>query len=58
MLALKENQGNLYREVQSLFAYAEETEFRQVEHDTPRTASNGHGRIEYGSAARSVSLNS
>lgn len=46
VLALKANQGNLYTEVADLFAYAEEIEYRDVEHDFQQTVSKGHGRIE------------
>ena len=48
VLALKANQGNLYREVADLFAYAESTGFRDVGHDLHRTVSKGHGGIEVG----------
>lgn len=44
MLALKENQGGLYDDVQELFNYAEETEFADC--DYHRTIDKGHGRIE------------
>jgi len=46
VLALKANQGNLFREVADLFAYAEEIGFRDVEHDFHQTVDKGHGRIE------------
>lgn len=46
LLALKENQGNLYHEVAGLFEYATEIGFRDVEHDVRRTINKGHGRIE------------
>ena len=46
MMALKANQGNLYREVADLFAYAEDIEFHDVQHDFQRTVNKGHGRIE------------
>lgn len=46
LLALKENQGNLYHEAVGLFDYATETGFRDVEHDVHRTVNKGHGRIE------------
>jgi predicted transposase YbfD/YdcC len=46
VLALKANQGNLYTEVADLFAYAEEIEYRDVEHDFHQTVSKDHGRIE------------
>ena len=44
ILALKENQGNLYEDVQELFRYAEETEF--VDCDYHKTVEKGHGRID------------
>jgi predicted transposase YbfD/YdcC len=43
-LALKENQGGLYEDVQELFSYAEETEFADC--DYHKTVEKGHGRIE------------
>ncbi len=46
LLALKENQSNLYGEVAGLFDYALESGFRDVEHDAHRTINKGHGRIE------------
>lgn len=46
MLALKGNQEKLYEEVQSLFGYATESEFRDVKHDFCQTTDKGHGRIE------------
>jgi predicted transposase YbfD/YdcC len=44
VLALKENQGNLYEDVQALFSYAEETEF--VDCDYYKTIEKGHGRTD------------
>ena len=44
VLALKENQGNLYDDVQVLFNYAEETEF--VDCDYHKTVEKSHGRID------------
>jgi predicted transposase YbfD/YdcC len=46
VLALKSNQGNLFTEVADLFDYAQEINFREVEHDFHQTVSKGHGRIE------------
>jgi predicted transposase YbfD/YdcC len=43
-LALKENQGGLYEDVQELFSYAEETEFADC--DYHKTVEKDHGRIE------------
>lgn len=44
VLALKENQGNLYQAVKDLFEYAQETAF--VDCDYHQTIDKGHGRIE------------
>jgi len=44
VLALKENQGGLYDDVQELFSYAEETAFADC--DYHKTVEKGHGRIE------------
>ena len=46
VLALKGNQGTLHNEVQDLFTYARETNFRDIAHDFDQTIDNGHGRIE------------
>ena len=43
-LALKENQGGLYEDVQELFSYAEETEFADC--DYHKTVEKAHGRID------------
>jgi len=44
VLALKANQGTLHHDVQSLFVYAEETDFADC--DYHKTVGKGHGRIE------------
>jgi predicted transposase YbfD/YdcC len=44
VLALKENQGNLYDDAQVLFSYAEETDF--VDCDYHKTVEKGHGRVD------------
>jgi predicted transposase YbfD/YdcC len=44
VLALKENQGGLYDDVQELFNYAEETKFADC--DYHKTVDKDHGRIE------------
>ncbi|MCP4456786.1 MAG: ISAs1 family transposase, partial [Cytophagales bacterium] len=44
VLALKENQGGLYNDVEELFSYAEETSFADC--DYHKTINKGHGRIE------------
>lgn len=46
VLALKGNQGTLHQDVQSLFDYAFEKEFQDIEHDTYQTVDKGHGRLE------------
>ncbi len=46
VLALKENQGTLYRDVEELFADARQAALREVRHDFHQTVNKGHGRIE------------
>lgn len=46
VLALKGNQGTLHRDVQDLFAYAQETNFKDIAHDFHQTVEKDHGRIE------------
>jgi len=46
VLALKGNQGTLHQDVRSLFDYAFEKEFQDIEHDTHQTVDKGHGRLE------------
>ncbi len=46
ILALKENQGQLYEDVNALFAGAQEVSFLDVEHTHTRTTHKNHGRIE------------
>ena len=46
MLALKENQGQLYEDVRDLFEGAEEFDFEGVPHDYATTLNKEHGRIE------------
>ncbi|GAC1645113.1 MAG: ISAs1-like element ISEc1 family transposase [Chloroflexota bacterium] len=46
VLALKGNQGTLLRDVESLFAHARATNFREVTHSVAETVNKGHGRIE------------
>ena len=46
LLAVKENQGRLYRDVQDLFEGAEEAGYDGVPHDYATTLNKGHGRIE------------
>jgi predicted transposase YbfD/YdcC len=46
VLALKENQGTLYADVQELFLAGLEDDFVGLEHHTYHTAEEGHGRVE------------
>jgi predicted transposase YbfD/YdcC len=46
VLAVKENQGRLYEDIQELFAGAQEVGFHQVTHDHHKTVEKDHGRIE------------
>ena len=46
VLALKENHGNLYDDVELLFDDLEESQFSAYEYDYQRTINKGHGRIE------------
>ena len=46
VLAVKENQGNLYEDVEDLFAGADEVAFRDVPHDFEREVTKDHGRLE------------
>jgi predicted transposase YbfD/YdcC len=46
VLAVKDNQPHLAAEIVDLFACAEESQFRDVEHDYYQTTNKGHGRIE------------
>lgn len=46
MLALKANQGSLYKQVEQFFQQAQQTEFCGIEHSHHHTTESGHGRIE------------
>jgi predicted transposase YbfD/YdcC len=46
VLALKGNQGNLHEDVVQLFDYAQQQNFRGIEHDSYETQEQGHGRVE------------
>jgi predicted transposase YbfD/YdcC len=46
ILALKANQGTLHSDVQDLFAYARQINFKDVAHDYHKTVDKNHGRIE------------
>lgn len=46
VLAVKENQGHLFEDLQAIFAEAEHCQFKQVPHQTCRTVAKEHGRLE------------
>jgi predicted transposase YbfD/YdcC len=46
VLAVKENQGNLYQDITGLFDAAQEVNFKDVPHDYYKTTEKGHGRLE------------
>jgi predicted transposase YbfD/YdcC len=46
VLAVKMNQENLYKDVESYFQYAQKEKFRDTEYQFVRTSEKGHGRIE------------
>jgi len=46
LLAVKENQPQLYQDVHDLFAECLKVNFRQVPHDYYRSVNKGHGRVE------------
>jgi len=46
VLALKENQGNLYNDVALLFDDLEQSGYRDYVYDTTETTDKGHGRID------------
>ena len=46
VLALKENQGTLYEDVQQLFIDGLENDFATIEHRGYRTVDDDHGRVE------------
>ena len=46
LLALKENQGQLYEDVSDLFQGAAEFDFEGVPYDFARTVNKNHGRLE------------
>ncbi len=46
VLALKENQGNLYEAVERLFADLEDSQYKAYGFDYEKTVHKGHGRIE------------
>jgi len=46
VLSVKENQGNLYQDIEDWFAYADQVDFKNIEHDYDKQVSKGHGRVE------------
>lgn len=46
VISLKGNQGSLHRDVQEAFAYAQQTQFRHINHDIYQTTDSNHGRLE------------
>lgn len=46
VIALKENQKTLYREVQDTYEQAEKSQYREIEHTSHQTVEKDHGRIE------------
>ena len=46
VLALKGNQGNLFEDVQQIFANAQSQDFKEIDYDYHETLDAGHGRIE------------
>lgn len=47
VLPVKNNQKTLRQDIESLFDYAREEDFENVEHDFYRSVDAGHGRIEF-----------
>ena len=46
VLGLKGNQGNLFEDVQQIFARAQSQDFKDIDNDYYETLDAGHGRIE------------
>lgn len=46
VLALKDNQSNLFEDVQQIFAQALAVNFAGIEHEFDQTVDKGHGRVE------------
>ena len=44
--ALKRNQGNLHEDVEQLFDWASQQQFKDIPHEYHQTLEKGHGRIE------------
>ena len=47
ILALKRNQGNLHEDVEQLFDWASQPQFKDIPHEYHQTLEKGHGRIEW-----------
>ena len=45
-LSLKGNQGNLHQDVQQLFTWARQTQFKEIPHQFYQSVDGNHGRIE------------
>jgi predicted transposase YbfD/YdcC len=46
ILSLKGNQGNLHDDVEQLFDWANQTQFKDIPHEYYQTLEKGHGRLE------------
>jgi hypothetical protein len=46
VLSVKDNQKNLHQDIQEWFAYADQVNFKAMEHDYHKTVNKGHGRLE------------
>lgn len=46
VLALKDNHPHLYEDVQSLFTWADNMAFVEIQHDSTKQITKGHGRVE------------
>ena len=46
VLSLKGNQGTLHEDVEQLFEWACQTDFKDIDHEAYQTIDKGHGRIE------------
>lgn len=46
VLSVKENQGNLHRDIDDWFAYADKVGFKDIQYDYHKDVSKGHGRLE------------
>jgi predicted transposase YbfD/YdcC len=46
VISLKENQGNLHRDIKDYLDWAERIGFKEIKYDYHKTLEKGHGRIE------------